>query len=38
MPANAEMGLVAVTTEAARGDGKEEWDLDSGASFHKSHR
>ena len=37
VPANAEVGLVAVTTGAARGDGKEEWDSDSGASFHMPH-
>ena len=37
VPANAEVGLVATTTGAARGDGKEEWDSDSGASFHMSH-
>ena len=35
VPANAEVGLVAVMTGAACGDGKEEWDSDSGASFHK---
>ena len=35
--ANAEMGLVAATTGAARKGGKEEWDSDSGASFHMSH-
>ena len=38
MPANTEAGLVAATTGAARGDGNEEWDSDSGASFHVSHR
>ena len=37
VPANAEMGLVAATIGAARGDGKEKWDSDSGASFHMSH-
>ena len=37
MPANAEVGLVAATTGASRGDGKEEWDSDSGASFLMSH-
>ena len=36
-PANAEVGSVAATTGAARGDGKEEWVSDSGASFHMSH-
>ena len=37
VPANSEVELVAVTIGAARGDGKEGWDLDSGASFHTSH-
>ena len=37
VPANAEVGLVVATTGEARGDGKEEWDSDSGASFHMSH-
>ena len=37
VPANSEMGLVAATIGEARGDGKEEWDSDSGASFHMSH-
>ena len=37
VPANTEVGLVGVTTEEARGDGKEEWDSDSGASFHMPH-
>ena len=36
-PANAEVGYVAATTGVARGDGKEEWVSDSGASFHMSH-
>ena len=36
-PANAELGLVAATTRAARGDGKEGWDSDSGVSFHIFH-
>ena len=31
--ANSEVGLVAATVRKARGDGKEEWDSDSGASF-----
>ena len=31
------MGLVAATTGEARGDDKEPWDSDSGASFHVSH-
>ena len=35
--ANAEVGLVAATTGAACGDDKEEWNSDSGASFHMSH-
>ena len=34
---NNEMALVVVTRGAARGDGKEEWDSDFGASFHTSH-
>ena len=37
VPANAEVGLLGVTTGQARGDGKEEWDSDSGASFHMPH-
>ena len=37
VPANSEIGLVAATIGAARGDGEEEWDSDSGASFHMSH-
>ena len=37
VPANSEVGLVAVTIGAARGNGKEEWDPDSGATFHMSH-
>ena len=32
--ANSEVGLIAATIGA---DGKEEWDLGSGASFHMSH-
>ena len=36
LPANAEVGLVAATTGAARRDGKEKWDSDSGASFQMS--
>ena len=35
--ANTEVGWVAATAGAARGDGKEEWNSDSGASFHMSH-
>ena len=31
------MGLVAATAGATRGDGKEERNSDSGASFHISH-
>ena len=34
VPANPKVGLVAATIGAAREDGKEECDLDSGASFH----
>ena len=37
VPAESEVGLVAATTGAARGNGKEEWDLDSGASFYVSY-
>ena len=37
MSANSEVGLVAAMIGAACGDGKEEWDSDSGASFHMSH-
>ena len=37
VPANAEVGLVAATTGAASGDGKEDSDSDSGASLHMSH-
>ena len=37
VPANAEVGLVAATTGVARGDGKEECDSGSGASFLMSH-
>ena len=37
VPANSEVGLVAATIGAACGDGEEEWDLNSGASFHMSH-
>ena len=36
IPANSEVGLVTAMIEAARGDGKEERNLDSGASFHMS--
>ena len=32
-----EVGPVAATIRAARGDGKEERDSDSGASFHMLH-
>ena len=37
VPSNTEVVLVAATIGAARGDGKEEWDSDSGASLHVSH-
>ena len=37
VPAIAEVGLVAATTGAARGNGKEGWDSDSGASLQISH-
>ena len=35
--ANPDVGLVAASIGAARGDGKEAWDSGSGASFHMSH-
>ena len=38
VPVNHEVGMVGVTIRAARGDGKKEWDSDSGASFHISHK
>ena len=38
IPANVDVGLVAATTGKARGDGNEEWDLNSGASFYMSHK
>ena len=34
---SSEMGRMAATIGASRGDGKEEWDSDSGATFHTSH-
>ena len=37
VPANSEVGLVAATIDAARGDGKDNWDSDAGVSFHMSH-
>ena len=38
VPENSEVGLVAATTiEATHRDGKEKWDPDSGASFHRPH-
>ena len=37
VPANWELRLVAATIGVARGDGEEEWDSDSGASFHMLH-
>ena len=37
VPANYEVGLVAAIIGAAPGDGEEEWDSDSGASFHMPH-
>ena len=37
VPANAEVGLVAATTETARADVKEERNSDSGESFHMSY-
>ena len=37
VPASAEVGRVAAVVGAAHGDGKKEWDSDSGATFHMSH-
>ena len=37
MPVNSEMGAMAVIIGAALGDGKEEWESDSSATFHMSH-
>ena len=37
VPANAKVGPIAATTGEARGDGKEVWDSDFGASFCMSH-
>ena len=37
VPASSKEGLVAATIGAARGDGKEECDSDSGASLHMPH-
>ena len=37
VPANSEGGLVAATAGAARGDGKENWDSNIGASLYTSH-
>ena len=37
VPKGSEVELVAATVGAAYGDGKEQWDSDSGASFHISH-
>ena len=37
VPANSEVRLEAAKIGAARGDGKEECDSASGASFHMSH-
>ena len=33
----SEVGSMAVILGAARGGGKEEWESDSGVTFHKSH-
>ena len=35
--ANSEEGPIAATIGAARRDGEEKWDLDSGATFHMPH-
>ena len=37
VPANSEVELTAATIEAAREDGNEEWNSDSGATFHTYH-
>ena len=37
VPANGEVGLVAATAGEARGYGKEEYNMDSGASLYMSH-
>ena len=37
VPANSEVGVMAATIRASRGDGKEEWDSESGATFHMFH-
>ena len=37
VPASSEVGLMAVMIGAARRDGKEEWDSDSGVIFHMPH-
>ena len=37
VPANSEVGPMAAMIGAARGNGKEEWELESGAIFRMSH-
>ena len=37
VPANSKVRLTAAVVGAGNGDGKEEWDSGSGASFHMSH-
>ena len=37
VPAVPEVRAVAAMVEAARSDRKEEWESDSGATFHMSH-
>ena len=37
VPTNSEVGLVAAMIGVARGDGKDEWDSNSGESFHMPH-
>ena len=37
VPANSELGPTAEITGEACGDGKEEWESDSGATFHMPH-
>ena len=37
VPAKTEVGPTAAMIGASRGDGKEEWESDSGPTFHMSH-
>ena len=36
VPASSEVGLMAASIGLAHGDGKEEWNADSGTTFHMS--